>query len=526
MRRAAVLFLVLGLCAIPLFAAASDEAGAGFTPAANSNASPSASKGRSLTSGEFETVMKATNDPLVAFRILFNVGPSNDPAGKEGLAAITARMISEAGSRAMKYEEIIQAMYPLATSFSSQVDKEMTVFSGTTHVDNLEKYYSIISGMLLDPGFREEDFTRVKDDTLNYIRISLRENNEEELGKEVLYLDIFSADHPYGHLNEGTLATVGKLTLDDVKAFYKQHYTRANLVLGLAGGYTDEFMKRVRKDFDRLPAGEPSLAKLPAPKPVQGRHLTIIQKETRATAISLGFPVGVTRSDKDWIALDVVRSFLGQHRNSSAHLFQRIREVRGLNYGDYAYIEYFPRGMFQFTPDPNLKRRQQIFQIWIRPVEPENSHFALRIAMYELERLVREGLTKEQFEETRKFLLKNTALVEKTLSDVLGYSLDAKAYGYDDFVSYVRKGLEGLTVDEVNLVLRKHLGAENVRIVIITKDAEALRDAIVAETPSPITYNADKPQEVLDEDKVIEKLRLGIPAGSITIIPVEQVFAG
>jgi zinc protease len=285
-------------------------------------------------------------------------------------------------------------------------------------------------------------------------------------------------------------------------------------------------MKRVREDFARLPEGRSSLAALPAPRSFRGRHLTIIKKETRATAISLGFPIGVTRSDRDWIALDVVRSFLGQHRNSSAHLFQRIREVRGMNYGDYAYIEYFPRGMFQFMPDPNLKRRQQIFQIWIRPVEPANSHFALRIAIFELERLLREGLTREQFEETRKFLLKNSALVAKTLSEVLGYALDAKAYGYDEYVAYVRKGLEELTVEEVNRAMRRHLGAENLRIVMIAKEAEALRDAIAAETPSPITYNADKPEEVYEEDKVIERLKLGIPAANITIVPVEQVFAG
>ena len=52
-----------------------------------------------------------------------------------------------------------------------------------------------------------------------------------------------------------------------------------------------------------------------------------------------------------------------------------MRESRGLNYGDYAYIEYFPRGMNRFEPEPNLARHQQIFQIWIRPVEPPNAVF-------------------------------------------------------------------------------------------------------------------------------------------------------
>ena len=55
-----------------------------------------------------------------------------------------------------------------------------------------------------------------------------------------------------------------------------------------------------------------------------------------------------------------------------------------MNYGDYAYIEAFPRGMFQFFPDPNIARRAQLFEVWIRPVVPENGPMALRIALHEL----------------------------------------------------------------------------------------------------------------------------------------------
>ena len=58
--------------------------------------------------------------------------------------------------------------------------------------------------------------------------------------------------------------------------------------------------------------------------------------------------------------------------------------MRGINYGDYAYIEAFPRGMFQFFPDPNVARQRQIFEIWIRPVVPVNAHMTLRIAVHEL----------------------------------------------------------------------------------------------------------------------------------------------
>ena len=58
-------------------------------------------------------------------------------------------------------------MYPMAAQFSAQVDKEMTVFYGTTHLDNLQKYYRIISEMLLDPGSRD-DFIRLKENAINF----------------------------------------------------------------------------------------------------------------------------------------------------------------------------------------------------------------------------------------------------------------------------------------------------------------------------------------------------------------------
>src|SRR5689334_12215373 len=78
------------------------------------------------------TVLLPNSSPLVSFRLLFNTGPASDPKGKEGVAALTAAMISDGGSRSMSYDQIVEAMYPMATEFHSQVDKEVTVFFGAT----------------------------------------------------------------------------------------------------------------------------------------------------------------------------------------------------------------------------------------------------------------------------------------------------------------------------------------------------------------------------------------------------------
>ncbi|MFN7945073.1 MAG: pitrilysin family protein [Blastocatellia bacterium] len=472
---------------------------------------------------QISSVLEPNHSPLVSFRLLFLTGAADDPKGQEGVAALTAAMLAKGGSRQLSYDQIVEQMYPLATSFDAQTDKEMTVFTGTTHVDNLAKYYALISQMLLDPGFRADDFTRLKTDAINFLKTGLRASNDEELGKEYLY-NIIYAGHPYGHQNRGRVSTLEKLTLDDVRNFYREHYTRANLVIGLAGGYPASFPQQVMNDFGRLPAGVREADKLPAPKLAPGTHIDIIERETRSTAISLGFPIDVKRGDKDWPALVLAASWFGQHRSSNSHLYQKLREARGLNYGDYAYIEYFPRGMFQFTPDPNLARQQQIFQIWIRPVEPQNGHFALRAALYEYDKLLRDGLTREEFESTRQFLTRYANVLMQTQDDRLGYALDSRYYNIPEFGAYLRDSLARLTVDDVNRAIREHLKTDAMRVVIVTKDAAALRDAIISNRPSPITYLSPKPKEVTDEDKLIEAYQIKVRPEDVRIVPVAEVF--
>lgn len=475
------------------------------------------------TSGRIPTVLQPNRAPLVTFRILFMTGAASDPTGKEGLAALTAAMLAEAGSRSMTYAQINEAMYPMATSFNYQIDKEMTVFTGTSHADTLERYYTLISQMLLDPGFREEDFTRLRTDAINFLRVSLRESNDEELGKERLYNVIYE-NHPYAHHNMGRVSSLERIALDDVRNFYRQNYTRANLVVGLAGGYPARFPRRLQTDFARLPAGQPNRARIAQPTVASGTRIDIIQRDTRSTAFSLGFPITVTRRDRDWAALALVASYFGQHRSSNSYLYQKLREARGLNYGDYSYIEYFPRGMFQFTPDPNLGRQSQIFQIWLRPVEPQNAHFALRAAMFEYDRLVRDGMTQETFEATREFLTKYSNVLTQTQDAQLGYALDSRYYGTPDFNSFMRGQLARLTLADVNRAIRAHLRSDRMRIVIVTRDAEALRTAITSNAPSPITYNSAKPEEIVAEDRIIQAYPITVRPEHITITPVASVF--
>lgn len=470
-----------------------------------------------------DLVTLPARSPLVEFTVVFHTGAASDPAGKEGLAALTAQMLARGGTRDLTYQQIVDALFPMASNVSFQVDKEMTVFRAATHVDNLDRFYELFRAMLLQPGWRADDLKRLRDMQINFLRVTLRGNNDEELGKEVLYNAIY-AGHPYGHHNAGKVSALERLTIEDLKGFYQKHYTRSNLTVGLAGGYPEFFLERVKKDFAALPEGKRQRLELPAPKKLEGLKVTIVDKETRSVAISFGFAIEVRRGHPDFLPLLVMQSYFGQHRNSGGRLYQRIREARGLNYGDYVYIEYFPNGMFQFQPDPNLARQQQIFQVWIRPLEPPTAHFGLRLALYELDRLIRRGLTQEEFERTRLFLTKNVNLLTSTKMAELGYAIDSKWYGIPDFNRYVKQGLAKLTVEDVNKAIRKHLRTSGMHIVLIAKDGAEWKKTLLAGKPSPMQYNAPKPEELLEEDKIVEQWPIPLLEEDVTVIPVAQVF--
>lgn len=460
---------------------------------------------------------------VVDFRVVFTTGAIVDPPGKSGLAKLTAQMLSGGGTKDLTYKQVTDTFYPMAAGLGNQVDQEMTVFTGTTHIDNLEAYYKLVRSMLLEPGWREDDFRRIKDQSLNAIRVGLRSNNDEELGKEVLYAGLY-AGTPYGSYSQGSISGLESITLDDVKQFYKKHYAQSNLILGIGGGYPSDFPARLKKDFAALPEKDETPLPKIQPPAIEHSKATIVEKNTRSIAYSFGFPLNVKRGDPDYPALLLMQSYFGPHRMSGGVLFQRIREIRGINYGDYVYIEYFPRGMFGFQPAPNLARQSQIFQIWIRPVEPPTASFTLRLAMYELSKLIKDGIPAEDFDRVKQFLNKYLNVLTSTKDAELGYAIDSLYYGIPDYLTYVKSAIAKLTREQVNEAIRKHLRTERIQFVAIAGDAAGLKKELLSSELATINYTSPPPEAILEEDKTVGKWPLGLREEDIKIVPLEQVF--
>jgi zinc protease len=310
---------------------------------------------------QFSLLDKTNDSPLIDVNFLFYTGAAADPVGKKGVAALTARMLTQGGSATRSYKEIKKGLYPLAGRFSSQLDKEMMSFTGRIHKDNATQWYKLISDQLLNPGWREDDFKRLKKELIDGIKSGLKSSNDEELGKEVLYSELYQG-HVYENFNSGDLSDLAAITIEDVKAFYSSQLTQAKLNVGITGAMPSDLKAQLMTDLTALPVGDEkrlTIAKAPV---LKGHHATIVEKNAKSTAVSFGFPIDTIRSDKDWAALWLVRSYFGEHRSSNSYLYQQIRQARGMNYGDYSYIEYFPRGMYQTKPDANLGRSRKFFK--------------------------------------------------------------------------------------------------------------------------------------------------------------------
>lgn len=470
-----------------------------------------------------QTVTLPTDSPVVTVRLLFRAGSIADPEGKEGLAALTGLTIGNAGTAERSYAELSRALYPLASSISVQTDREVTMITSQTHRDNLAAWTDLLLEAVLRPGFEAEDLERNRQQLKSYLTNTLRAGNDEFLGLEALQQVVF-ADHPYGHAPQGTVQGLASITLEDVQAFYRRWFTRSHLILGVAGDYPEGYVAQLQERLAELPADGAEVGSLPAPPTVSGRHFTLIQKPAASVGIHLGYPLTLTWADEEYYPLMVANSYLGEHRTFHGVLMQELRGERGLNYGDYSYIEYYHRPPFTSSPTPNVPRRQQYFSIWVRPVVPDTAHFALRAALHYAGELIQNGMSQEEFELTREFLINYSKLWAQSQSRRLGFLMDSRYYGSEPYIGTIEQHLRGLTLEDVNRAIREHLQLEDYQAVLVAEEATALAESIRSDQPSPIEYESEASPEVLQADDRIEELP--VEATAVRVVPVGELFEG
>lgn len=469
-------------------------------------------------------VQPEKNDPIVSFRLVFHSGSVDDPPGKAGLTALTARLMAEGGTRSLTADQLTKALYPMAAELSVHPGKEFTTFQGRVHEDFLKRYLPILEGVLTAPRLDPTDFARLKAQAIARVRNGLRGNDDERLGKVALDALLYP-HHPYGHWVNGTVKGLESVTLDDVKAQMKRVFTQDRLVVGLAGAVNDALAQKLKKALSALPAKGAPLTTLP-PAPRVTDSVLILQKPALSTAISMGYAYGLRRGDPDFFKVAFAVSYLGEHRQFSGLLMQELREKRGLNYGDYAYAEHFTQAGGSTYARSNLGRSEQDFSIWLRPVVRGNAMFATRGALWFLEDMLKNGIPEKKLELTRSFLEGYTHLWEQTDQRRLGDAIDGLFYGTPHFLDAFRAAMKTMTPASVLAAARRHLDPSRMSFVFVSQDAQKLAKALAAETPSPMKYPSPKSPDVLKVDQRFTALKLPVDPSRIRVVKAESFMEG
>ena len=446
-------------------------------------------------------VMPVRGSQIVYLNATFRAGSAHDPDGKEGLAYVTSQVLREGGAGSLVPDEVETQLFALGADIEVVVDKDLVTFKGKALREDMPAFLPLFTDMLTTPGMDESAFYRAVDSAKSELKSGILES-DEALG-DAVYDSVVNAGHPYEHPVYGLTSGLDAVTIEDVKTFHTASYDQAGVTFGLAGAVDDALVHDFLKAMEALPAGE-----LEEPTPSDRavfteRTMHIIERGTQATGFHFGHPIDVDRAHPDYPALLVAMTAFGAHRESYGRLFSEMRGDRGLNYGDYAYIEHYREVDIR---DPGqlvgTLRAQPQFTVWVRPTETQDGPFALKMAMVMTEELVASGLEQEEFEVIRTHLMKRKKLWAKDPGRRLGYAVEAEALGVPNILEDLDEALQELTVEQVNAAIEAHIHPERFQVVVVSGDGAKFATTILKTYETPMVYKTSAPNsEQAAEDK-------------------------
>ena len=332
MRRLSLLVVVLlALVTWPLAAQqAPDRATppkAGPPPALH----PPAIQKRALSNGLPVWVVELHKVPVVEVTLSIAAGASADPAGKFGVASLTAAMLDEgAGTRSSL--EIADAMDYLGASLSTSSTFDASTIGVWVPTTRLKDALPIVADVALRPTFPRDELERLRKERLTSL---LQARDDPRAIAELAFPRLlYGANYRYGTSAIGTPETLAGFTPDDLRTFYAAHYQPGIATLIVVGDVTpDGVMPLLESVFGRWKPSTPAAPAAPVGTAAQrtSREVFIIDKPgAPQSQIRIGW-VGVARSTSDYFPLEVLNTILGG--SFTSRLNQNLREQHGYTYG-------------------------------------------------------------------------------------------------------------------------------------------------------------------------------------------------
>jgi len=347
--------------------------------------------------------------------------------------------------------------------------------------------------------------------------------DDEALAREMLDLLLYR-NHPYGHLVPGRTGAIDAFTRDDVVSFHRTHVVKGNIAIALAGAVTDAMVDRVRRDFEALPDGEPARPGR-TPTLLSHRRVLLIEKErSDEVQIRIGEPISVARAHADYVPLRLAAAYLGEPGESGSRLYREIRQARGISESAGAGIEEIAGPTNAAKPLlQEIPRREQAFSLWLHP-KTINAKFAIKLALAEVQDLVKSGVPEDALEAVKGALSARRALEGESPEGVLASALDeilGETSGFDDRYA---KTMVAMGAERVGAAARRHLTPDHLGIVAVVSNGAAFVEQVLSaetliEYPAGISRDATR-----DRDLEIVGMGLELRREDFEIVKAADLF--
>lgn len=368
----------------------------------------------------------------VAVGIFVRTGAVNESPEENGYSHFVEHMVFK-GTKEKNAAMLADEMDRLGGATNAFTSKESTCFYTKVMDEHLERGIELLADLVLHPDFPADDLEREKGVVIE--EIAMCEDSPEDLVHEVLN-DAQYEGHPLGQPILGTEEIIRGITREKLFAFVEKHYTPRNAVISVAGNYDwDELVGLLNKHFGTW-KGEAVTAPMPEAEELSNR--LVRRKDTEQVQICIGYPAFKGNSPESYAQLILTTLFGGA---MSSRLFQSVREKHGLAYSVYSYVNVYSGvgGMELYAG-----------------TSPETAQQVVDLMAAEVRKLVRDGVTEDEFEKARESARISFVMgQESSASRMRGNGNVMLLYDRTRSNEEIMEKLARVTLDEVNAVARR-----------------------------------------------------------------------
>src|SRR5215813_12737685 len=394
--------------------------------------------------------------PTISLNASVMAGARYDPESKAGLAIMVSRLLDE-GTQNRTSLEIADAIESVGGAIETDGSFERIIASAGVLNKDVDLGLELLSDLLIRPVFPQDYVEKEIERTLAEI-VSAKDRPQVVAGwafNELVY-----QDHPLHRPSHGYPHTVERLTRDDLLEFHGRYFVPNNIILSVVGDFqVPELLPKIEKALGSWEAKPVIFPIYPEPTRQNTKRLKFITMPAQQLNIYLGH-LGISRTNPDYYALQVLDTILGGGAGFTARIPQRLRDELGLAYTTFASIT-MTAGL-----DPGR------FVSFIG-TSPENMKLATEGLINEVRRIIDEPVTAQELQDAKEYLTGSFVFAFESSPQIARFLVHAEVYGLGfDYVEKYPHYVRAVTVNDVTRVARKYLDSENYTLVVVGPVAE------------------------------------------------------